>query len=141
MSVFMDLNICYTPDRNRLKGLVETAANRECLQPRKSASNRKSLLCDDANSASKLLRFFGGSSSCVAATLMPHLQKTVTFTFSLLPVVQITWFINSYCFLDEKRKDVFLSVGFSTVAINYTFEPAAKAKQVTLNRQVRSREQ
>lgn len=140
MSVFMDLNICYTPDRNRLKSLVETAANRECLQPHKSASNRKSLLSDDANSASKLLRFFSGS-SCAAATLMWYLQKTVTFTFSLLPVVQVTWFINSYCFLDEQRKDVCLSVGFSKVAINYTFEPAAKAKQVTLNRQVRSREQ
>ncbi|CAG12154.1 unnamed protein product, partial [Tetraodon nigroviridis] len=47
MSAFMDLNVCYTPDRNRLKSLVETAAN----------------------------------------------------------------------------------LGFSTVAINYTFEPAAKAKQ------------
>lgn len=29
MSVFMDLNVCYTPDRNRLKSLVEAAANRE----------------------------------------------------------------------------------------------------------------
>lgn len=82
-----------------------------------------------------------GSLAEAAATLMRYLQKTVTFTFSLLPVVQITRFINSYCFLDEQRKDVCLSVGFSTVAINYTFEPAAKAKQVTSNRQLRSREQ
>lgn len=100
MSVFMDLNLCYTPDRSRLKSLVEMAANRECFQPgfpRKAALNPKTLPSGDANSASYLLQFL--------------------------------------------TKDVCLSVGFSTVAINYVFEPAAKSKQVTSNRQVRSREQ
>lgn len=42
MSVFMDLNVCYTPDRNRLRSLVEAAANRECVHPPPtSVLNRK----------------------------------------------------------------------------------------------------
>lgn len=105
MSVFMDLNICYTPDRNRLKSLVETAANRECLQPgfpRKSASNSKTLPSDDANSASKLLQFCSGSRCYINVVPTENCQRYVSL---LLPVVQIICFINSYCFLDEQTKD------------------------------------
>lgn len=41
-----------------------------------------------------------------------------------------TSFASSIGNVNEQMKDLCVSVGFSTVAINYVFEPAAKSKQV-----------
>lgn len=78
MAVFMDLNVCYTPDRNRLKSLVETAANREFVQPGSHANLRESGPADDNWLSSCCMNVVATGNGRLCASL-------------LLPVVYICW--------------------------------------------------
>ncbi len=44
MSVFMDLNIISSNDKNRLKSIIETAAHRDCEGLTHSLTNKLTLL-------------------------------------------------------------------------------------------------